>query len=150
MHVAYMRHIGPYKGDTQLFQDLWQRLIRWSEPRGLLQQREFKIMAVYHDNPEITDDGKLRISICISVPEKIAVEGDIGRMKIDGGPYALGYFEIDATQYADAWNFMYGNWLPESGYQPDDRPPFEMYLNTPEEHPQKKHFVNICVPVKPL
>ncbi len=43
-----------------------------------------------------------------------------------------------------------GVWLPSSGYQPDDRQCFEMYLNDPEQHPQKKHLVEIWEPVRPL
>lgn len=45
---------------------------------------------------------------------------------------------------------MYAGWSPESGYQPDDRPAFELYLNDPKEHPEGKHIVEICAPVKPL
>jgi AraC family transcriptional regulator len=40
--------------------------------------------------------------------------------------------------------------MPESGYQPDDRPPFELYLNDPKEHPEGKFVVDIYIPVKPL
>lgn len=36
---------------------------------------------------------------------------------------------IDQAQYREAWDYMYKTWLPESGYQPDDRPPVEVYLN---------------------
>lgn len=59
-------------------------------------------------------------------------------------------FEIDADGYETAWNAIYGGWLPESGYQPADGPCFEMCLNNPKEHPQHKHIVDICIPVKPL
>lgn len=148
--VAYVRHIGPYKGDSQLFQYLWRQLMRWAGPRGLLQQPDLKMLCVYHDTPEITDEAKLRTSVCITIPAGTPTGGEIGSMRIEGGTYALGYFEIDVTQYEAAWGFMYGSWLPESGYQPEDHPPFEMMLNNPEEHPQKKHIINICIPVKPL
>jgi len=47
----------------------------------------------------------------------------------------------------DAWDRVYGKWLPESGYLPDDKPCFEMY---PEEPKDGKFTVDICVPVKPL
>ena len=43
-----------------------------------------------------------------------------------------------------------GEWLPESGYQPDDRLCYEIYLNDPTTNPQRKHIVDICEPVKPL
>ncbi len=65
--VAYVRHIGPYKGDAGLFEGLFQKLITWAGPRGLLRFPETQMLAVYHDNPEITDEDKLRISVCITV-----------------------------------------------------------------------------------
>jgi len=35
MHVAYVRHTGPYAGDSRLFQCLFGRLSRWAGPAGL-------------------------------------------------------------------------------------------------------------------
>ena len=71
-------------------------------------------------------------------------------MKIDGGQYAVARFELATNEYPDAWNAVYGGWLPESGYQPKDGPPLEIYRNEPGQHPEGKCIVDICVPVKPL
>ncbi|MFC1998375.1 GyrI-like domain-containing protein [Chloroflexota bacterium] len=49
--------------------------------------------------------------------------------------------------YGDAWTAA---WFAESGYQPADGYVYEQYLNNPEEHPEKKHIVETCMPVKPL
>lgn len=150
-HVAYVRHIGPYKGDSNLFENLFNRLMRWAGPRNLLRFPETKVMSVYHDNPEITDENKLRTSVCITVPEDTPVEGDIGKMTVPGGKFAAARFELSGGDaYQDAWDFVYGSWLPESGFQPDDRLCYEMYQNSPKEHPEGIHIVDICVPVKPL
>jgi AraC family transcriptional regulator len=149
-HVAYVRHVGPYAGDTELFGRLWQKLMTWAGPRGLLNFPETKMLSVYHDDPNITDPNKLRVSVGISVPEDTPVEGEVGKMKIAGGKYALAQFEISPDRYGDAWNAVFGGWFPESGYQPADGPSYELYLNNPEEHPEKKHIFQIVVPVKPL
>ena len=42
------------------------------------------------------------------------------------------------------------SWLPESGYEPDDRPCFEICHNDPKEHPEGKFVVDLCVPLKPV
>jgi hypothetical protein len=55
----------------------------------------------------------------------------------------------DSSEYEGAWDLVFGVWLPESGYQPDDGPCYELYLNDPKEHPENKHIVDICMPVKP-
>ena len=150
LHIAYIRHIGPYKGDQELFGRLFNKLMAWAGPRGLLHFPETKVMTMYHDNPDITDESRLRTDACITVPEDTQVEGEIGKTKIPAGKYAVAHFEITPDQYQDAWNAVYGGWLPESGYQPEDGPCYELYLNDPKQHPEGKHVVNICVPVKPL
>jgi AraC family transcriptional regulator len=150
IHVAYIRHIGPYAGDQQLFGNLFNRLCTWAGPRGLLRFPETKFVTIYYDNPEITDENKLRTDVCITVPADTQVDGEVGKATIPAGKYAIAHFEINPERYGDAWNAVYGGWLPESGYQPDDRPCFELYLNNPEEHPEGKHIVDIYVAVRPL
>lgn len=149
-HVAYVRHVGPYAGDVSLFGELFGKLCTWAGPRGLLGRPDVQMLTLYHDDPEITDEEKLRISVCVTVPEDTEVDGEIGKMAMAGGATAVARFELDADQYAQAWGAVYGGWLPSSGYQPDDRPAYERCLNNPDEHPDKKHLVEICVPVRPL
>ncbi len=154
MHVAYVRHIGPYKGDVELFGRLFNRLMTWAGPRGLLRFPETKMMCVYHDDPEITDESKLRTDVCITVSEDTEVDGEVGKMVIPAGKYAIAHFEITPDRYQDAWNAVYSGWLPESGYQPSDEPAeglcYELYRGSPDQHPEGKHMVDICIPVKPL
>jgi len=150
MTIAYIRHIGPYEGDAELFGRLFEKLMMWAGPRGLIRPPETKIMTVYYDNPDITDKDKLRVDAYISVPEDTQVDGEIGKSKIPAGKYAIAHFEVKTEQFGDAWNAVYGGWLPESGYQPADGPCFEMYYNDHREHPEGKHIFDIGVPVKPL
>jgi len=68
----------------------------------------------------------------------------------NAGKYAIAHFEIAGDEYPQAWNALFAGWLPESGYQPDDGPCYELYLNDPKDHPENKCIVDICIPVKPL
>jgi AraC family transcriptional regulator len=148
-HVAYIRHIGPYAGDEGLFERLFGKLFKWAGPRELVGPQT-KVMSVYHDAPDITDEDKLRLSVCITVPEDTKVEGEVGKMVVPGGKFAVGRFEIGGDEYPHAWYTLMAGWMPESGYQPDDRLCYELYQNDPKEHPENKHILDICVPVKPL
>ena len=150
LHVAYIRHIGPYAGDKELFDRLFTRLFKWAGARDLLRFPETQVLAVYYDNPEITDEDRLRLDVCITVPEETPVDGEVGKMVLPGGKYAMARFELASDEYPDAWSAVCSGWLPESGYQPDDRPAFELYLNDPKEHPEGKCILDICLPVKPL
>lgn len=147
MTVAYVRHVGPYKGNEELFRGLWQKIMTWAGPRGLMAQSNLTSLAVYHDDPNITDDMKLRTSIGITVPEDTKVNGEVGKMLVQGGQYVVATFEVEPHQFAEAWNWVYAVWFPESGYQPDDKPCFELYIEEPKDG---RFAVDICVPVKPL
>ncbi len=150
MTVAYVRHIGPYAANEKLFESLFTKLMQWAGPRDLIKFPETQMMSIYHDNPEITDKSKLRTDCCISVPADTEVDGDIGKSNLPGGKYAMARFELGATEYSEAWQAVMAGWLPESGYQCDDRPCFELYHGSPEDHSEGKCIVDICVPVKPL
>jgi len=147
MTVAYVRYVGPYKGDGALFEKLFNKLFGWAGPKGLLANPDLKTIIMYHDAPEITDEAKLRTSVCVTVPEDTKVDGEIGKMNIEGGLYAVGRFKVKTDEFQLAWDTMCGQWLPESGYLPDDKPCFEMY---PEEMKDGVHTVDICVPVKAM
>lgn len=146
MTVAYVRHIGPYKGDEALFGRLFGKLCTWAGPRNLI-GKEAKFLTVYHDDHKITKENKLRISVSLVVPPKTEVSGEIGKMTIAGGKYAISRFILSKDEFMQAWDWVYGTWLPQSGYQPDDKPCFELF---PEEPKDGKYTVDIYAPVKPL
>ncbi|MBN1531388.1 MAG: AraC family transcriptional regulator [Spirochaetes bacterium] len=148
--VAYVRYVGPYKGDAQLFEGLFERLLRWAGPRGLVNFPETKCIVIYHDDPEITPEEKLRVSACITVPKGTMTDGEVGSMSIQAGRYAMARFELLPHEYGEAWAWVFSQWFPNSGYQCADGPCFELYQHQGSCDDGKKAVVDICVPVKPL
>ncbi|HNY30186.1 MAG TPA: AraC family transcriptional regulator [Fibrobacteria bacterium] len=146
---AYVRHIGPYAGDAELFGRLFGKVFAWAGPRGLLGP-EARPLTIYHDDPEVTPTEKLRISVGITVPAGTAVEGEIGTMDIPGGKYAVATCAIHPGQYLAAWNALMVGWFPSSGWQPDERPCFELHLNDPAQDPEGYHRLELWEPVRPL
>jgi len=144
--VAYVRHVGPFQQMGQAF----EKLMRWAGPRGLLRFPETQSLAIYHDNPEITETDKLRSDACITVPPDTNVEGEIGKMTVPGGLFAVARAEIAQSEFGEAWDALMSEWLPGSGYQPDDRMCYELYLNDPKTHPEGKFIIEIHEPVRPL
>ncbi len=149
MLVAYVRHVGPYAGNAALFGELFGKLCGWAGPRGLLGPQA-KMLTIYHDNPEVTEESKLRISVCVTVPPGTQGSGEIGVMELPGGKYVAARFEVSSDEFGAAWSWLMGTWFPSSGYQPDDRPCFEVCLNDPQSHPEKKHIVELWESVRPL
>lgn len=149
-YVAYVRHIGPYKEDPALFAALSKKLCSWAGPRNLLNFPDTEFIIVYHDNPEITEENKLRISVCITIPKNTQVDGEIGKMTIPAGKYAFARFRLGSTGYQEAWDWLCGEWLPSSGYVPDDKPSYEQYYNGPEDNKDGMMDLDLVIPVKPL
>ena len=120
--IAYVRHTGPYKGNEELFEKLYGELFAWAGPRDLANQPDLKTFNVYHDDPGVTDEEKLRLSVGLSVPPETKVDGQIGKMDLDGGKYVVARFELGPMDYEKAWGWLFGEWFPSSGFQPADGP----------------------------
>lgn len=146
--LAYVRYTGPYEGNSDLFARLYRQLSAWAGPRDLLLP-DTRSLVLYHDSIDITDADKLRISACITVPPGTRGTGQVGIMDFAPGKYACFRFRLTPHQYYTAWQWVFADWLPESGYQPGDGPCFEYYPKTCTGSGDKM-AVDICVPVVPL
>lgn len=144
LHLICYRRTGAFEQIGQAYAELF----KWASPRGLLHAHT-KAVSLYHDDPSVTDIEKMRNDACLVVEKSIQVEGNIRKHQTLEGKYAVGYFEIGLEDFEKAWNSMYA-WLSESGYQPKEASPYEIYHNDHEQHPQKKFILEICIPVKPL
>lgn len=144
MKVIYCRHMGAFHEIYKAY----EKLTKWATPRGLMNFPETKSLTVYHDDPSITSIEKVRQDACITVTEDVKVEGEIGKMTVAGGDYAVGRFVIGPTEFQQAWNTMC-LWFTESGYQAADENTYELYHHDHNQDPDK-FVVDICIPVKPL
>lgn len=142
--VIYYRHVGAF---NQMGPSIG-KLMQWAYPRGLVKNPPL-VGANYLDDPDITPVDKLQSDVFLVVDQDVKVEGEIGKYTIEGGQYAVGRFEIAMEEFGDAWQAMC-RLITEHGCQSVDGPHHELYLNNPDEHPQKKHLVDIYIPVKPL
>jgi AraC family transcriptional regulator len=144
LSVACVRHVGPYPEIGKAIEKLFQ----WAGSRGLIRFPKTQVLAVYHDDPKTVELSALRSDACLTVPEGTAVDGDVRTMKIPGGSFAVAHVEIDVSEYGEAWDKLVGEWMPQNGCMSDgDRLCYELYLNDPKEHPEKKHIVDMCEPV---
>lgn len=143
-NVVYCRHTGAYDGIGKTI----NKLMQWAYPRGFVNGRPV-IGTVYLDDPAITAQDRLQSDVFLLVDKDVPVDGEIGKYTIDGGKYAVGRFEISINEYCDAWQSMC-RLITAHGCQSTDGYHYEIYLNNPDEHPEKKHIIDICIPVKPL
>ena len=146
-HVAYMRYVGPY-GEHGI-PELWTRLVRWMQARDLCHADTIRLGVAY-DDPRITAADKCRYDACLVVPEGFEPDRWVNVMDAAGDRCAVAAFKGTAAEIEDAWDRVFASWLPKSGYQPDDRPCFEVYRGDPMVGHSALFRCELCLPVRPL
>lgn len=145
--VAYVAFTGNYIADKQIFARLFEKLSQWAGPKGLIKP-ETVFLSAYQDDPDTTPPDELKLECCMIIPDDAEVEGDIRKKVLQGGKYVVMHAELSGPQeYGLAWNAV-AEWMKKNGLEVDmSRPSYEIYLNNPEEHPEKHHIVEICMGV---
>jgi AraC family transcriptional regulator len=147
IHVAYVEHRGKYEGGGGIYDALLGKLTAWAIPNGYWDfPHTTRIICIYPDPPGVPESEK-RLWLGITLPKIVPVPAGISTMTIPENTYAVGSFVVAEREFADAWGFMYGRWLPENGYRPAEGLSFELQKNDSCMHPEKKHVVDICIPV---
>ena len=147
-HVAYMRYVGPY--GARGIPELWMRLRRWMDTRGL-EVASTDRLGVAHDDAGITEPANCSYDACVVVPSAFAADRWVNLMDVSGGRYAVTTFHGTAHQIERAWHEVFAAWLPDSGYQPDDRACFEIYRGVPPADATNGVFhCDLCLPVRAL
>ncbi|HEX3696170.1 MAG TPA: AraC family transcriptional regulator [Polyangia bacterium] len=146
--VAYLRNVGPY-GAAGSIPQLWQRLVVWAQARDLWPSDRV-CLGITHDDPKVTESTKCRYDAAVVIPDEITVDGDVNVTEIPGGKHATCAFDGDAVEITAAWDQLFGVWLPQSGYQPEHRPCFELYRGDFYDPQTGRFRCDLCLPVHPL
>jgi len=141
LDVAYISHVG----DNNI-EAVFERLMKWARPKGLLDVPDFKMLMIFHDSFKITEADKVRMSVGLLLQKPIAVEGEVSLTKIEAGKHVVGRFEIPLEAFEKSWTSLFV-WLNEHGYKTANRPPFEIYHNDFRVHPEKKSIVDMYIPI---
>jgi AraC family transcriptional regulator len=147
-HVAYMRYVGPY--GPRGIPETWAKLHEWMKPRDLFTDTRVTLGIAY-DDPSVTAPEKCRYDACVVVPSEFPGDKWVNLMDVAGGKYAVTEFVGTAHEIVGVWDGVFGSWLPGSGYQPDDRPCFEIYRGNPTVDANTRRFrCDLALPVRPL
>ena len=126
--VACMRYVGPYGAHG--IPALWERLRTWIAAHDLGPGPRVTL-GVAHDDPSITAPEKCRYDACVVVPRDFAGDALVDVVDVPGGRFAIAGFVGTAHEIEGVWDRVFAGWLPGSGYQPDDRPCYELYRGDP-------------------
>jgi AraC family transcriptional regulator len=145
MHVAYMRHTGPYGGPGIAQQ--WIDFGAWATAQGLMQPRR-RMLGISLDNPMTTPPAQCRYDLCIEVDAGFAPDGEVALQDFPGGRYACVPFQGTAMAIGAAWMQVFAQWLPQGGHQPTGQPALEFYDTDFAFDTETGAFnCELCVPV---
>lgn len=140
--VASVRHTGSYFESGTA----WQKLCS-SESVMKNAVMPSLCVGIGYDDPDITEKDRIRYDACIRVKENFVPEEGIAVQKIMGGKFAVLTHTGSYEGLHDCYRWLYGEWLPSSGYEPGLAPPLEIYRNSPETTPAEELVTDICIPL---
>lgn len=140
---ASMAHTGSYMRIDQAMGRLFAELSK----RGSLPDLPAMI-AVFFDDPEMTNQEALRSRACIPVGDTVMIDEPLVETVLTGGLYAKLSYTGPYAAMGGAYRWLLGTWLPASGYEPDEAPVFEAYLNDPGHVSQSELRTDILLPLK--
>tara|TARA_R110002095_G_scaffold75556_3_gene64495 strand:+ start:2135 stop:3085 length:951 start_codon:yes stop_codon:yes gene_type:complete len=140
--IAIVASANGYE-DEGIFQ-AWNQLMTWAMQNAPSYDAVEKYGFGY-DNPTVTPIDKCRYDASVVVGEHWIVPKHFKTSKIPAGQYAVLYYKGTQEMNAAPHLWLYGEWFPNSGYEPDDYPMFERYLNDVRNdgYVEKEIFVKI-------
>ncbi|QOG13018.1 AraC family transcriptional regulator [Arcobacter sp. FWKO B] len=127
MHSYYVRN----QGYDISIKKTWQKLYTWVLGNEF---KNYKQIALYHDNPTITPLESCQYIACIVTDEPILLNSRLPKFIISDGVYAK--FDLQGV-YGDVLKFIhwvYHEWLPSSGFETTTKPSYSIY--------KKNHFLS--------
>lgn len=143
--VAFVRHIGAY--DNVL--EPWLQLANAVGINHALSEK-VKRISIPYDSAEITPTDKLRFDACVTLEglSDFKPSGQIGIQTLHGGKYAVMTHHGSIEKIDSAYQILFGLWLPQSGYEPDDFPNFVLHRGIPFITQTESLVSEIYLPIK--
>ena len=126
MRVYYIRH----RGYDRSIKEAWQKLQTWTLCNDIT---NFTQIGLHHDNPTIIPLNECQYIACVSV-EKELKDATLPTLLIPEGVYAKFDFQGKYGDVLKFMNWVYFEWLVQSGYETTTNPSYAIY--------HKNHFLS--------
>ncbi len=137
------RHRGSYMQIGKAF----DHLSGWLATHNAIRP-DMRLIAIYYDDPALVPEEQLRSCAGVLMTDAKAMESPFDVTAIRGGPYAILRHKGPYGELARAYQWLYGQWLPNSGREAGDAPVLEEYLNTPRDTAPPDLLTDICLPLR--
>lgn len=146
IEVYTIRHLGSYRNIYTSAER--EKLISFAKKHNLSNQN-FNLYGLPYDNPDITNNQKLRYDLCITKTKDIKLDEDceIQTKTLSGGRYAIFLHKGNPRYLIDTFNSIFGKWIYENDITLKDVPVFQRMLNAQSKVPIDDFLIEIYVPL---
>lgn len=142
--LVVIPHQGSYMEIGRAFETLFGTLAA----RNLLRPG-LCMKGLYYSDPSSVPEAELRSAAGILLPDAdFPVEKPLERADLAGGDYAVLRHKGPYSDMKAAYDWLFGEWLVQSGREVADAPVLEDYLNNPRDVPPTELLTDICLPLK--
>ena len=138
-------HVGPYIQIDAAMGKLFGALAQGNHLGPNIQMQ-----AMFYDDPDLVADELLQSAAYTPFPDDVAVPEGTQKLVRSAGAYAKLAYKGPYADMKEAYRWLYGVWLPNSGYEASERPCFESYLNSPVDTKPEDLRTDIFLPVEDL
>lgn len=141
IEVVCLRHDGPVATIGQTFRTLMRTLHAGPTLPGTPDR-----IGICRGDPELRDT--FRYDAAATPPAHGLPPDSLERARIEGGLYACHRLVDPYALIAPTFEALFGNWLPHSGYAPDDRPALEFYRSPPSPTQRRDCVTDLLIPLR--
>ena len=140
--IVGLAHKGAYLEIGQAF----EKVSAIATSRGLWPNVK-SMLGLYYDDPSAVAEADLRSFAALEVSADMALPDGLEEMNVAKGDVAVLLFTGPYSGLKAAYDYLYGDWLPNSGREMRDAPSYEVYLNSPMDTAPEDLLTEICVPL---
>ncbi|MEO8122367.1 MAG: AraC family transcriptional regulator [Rhodoferax sp.] len=142
VQLAGISHRGSYMQVGKAFEMANARMAA----QGLARP-DMRWMAVYYDDPFAVPEAQLQSRAGLSLPAGGVPQPPLEPFTLGGGLCAVLRHQGPYATMRAAYQWLYGQWLVQSGFEAADSPVFEEYLNNPRDTPPAQLLSDIYLPL---
>lgn len=109
---------------------------------------ESKFYGINWDDPEITENEKVRYDACISIQNSTEIKNEFSTKTIFGGKYLCFLYKGDYQNLGFVYNHIFKDWIIKMNYDLREEPIFEQYINNKEITPTEDLLTEIFIPIQ--
>lgn len=135
-------HSGDYQRLGRTVSQLHARLAL----RGMVQNQMIPI-AVLHDDPFLVADEDLRSDIGFVITKDASLPEGFSETSVKASRCAVLHFIGPHVGLYEAYQYLYGHWVPNNGVELSDDPIYAMILDDPRDVSPNDLRTDICLPL---